>query len=133
MINIPMIHVVLVVPHDLPCIRVQRERRVVIQVLEIISGEHELWRWSGHGRTNVEHVQFGIVARNHPGPDVSTLFVRESAPRLIAGLSTHRYRTRAPKLLAGLGIMRNDDTCERALLGLTAPARKDLSFRDDRT
>src|SRR5262245_41893789 len=29
--------------------------------------------------------------------------------------------------------MRNDDTCERALLGLTAPARKDLSFCDDRT
>src|SRR5262249_10253041 len=70
MLKIPMIDGVLVMPTDLSCIRVQSERRVVIQVLEIISREHELWRWSGHGCSNVEHVQFGIVARNHPGSDV---------------------------------------------------------------
>src|SRR5206468_3736943 len=70
MIKVPMINDVLVVPHDLPCIRVQSERRVVIQVLVIISRKHEFWRGSRHGRSNVEHVQLGVVARNHPGPDM---------------------------------------------------------------
>ena len=44
MIEIPMIDDMLVVPHDLSGIGVQRESRVVIQVREIIPSEHEFGR-----------------------------------------------------------------------------------------
>ena len=96
MIEIPMIHEVLVVPDHLAGVGIQRERRVVIEVRELISSKHELWGWRGYRCSDVEQIELGIVARHHPGSHVGPLLIRQAAPGLIAGFARHWNRARAP-------------------------------------
>ena len=109
MIEIPVIVQMLVVPDDLAVGRVQRQRRVVIEVLLVDAAQDELRRRDRDRRADVDAIELGVVARHHPRADVPALLHRHVAPRLVAGLAFARNRARAPQLLAGRGVVRRDD------------------------
>src|SRR5678815_4073302 len=109
MVEIPVVDDVLVVPHDFPCVRVERESAIVIQVLVVIAAKDEFWRGYGYRCPDIDEVQFRIVTWNHPCADVPALLHRDTAPRLIARLAGAGYRSRAPDFLTRLGVMRRDD------------------------
>src|SRR5690606_37878895 len=100
MVEIPVIDEMLEVPEDLAGIGIDRERRVVIEVLLIRAAEHEFRRRRRDRGSDVDAVQLGIEARHHPHADVHALLVWHVAPGLVAGLAGLRYRARAPQLLA---------------------------------
>ena len=84
MIEVPMIDGVLVVPDRLARRGPQRERRVVIEVLLVVAGEHELRRRRRDRGADVDEVELGVVARDHPRADVPTLVVGHVAPAVAA-------------------------------------------------
>ena len=133
MIEIPVIHDVLVIPDDLAGIRVQRQRRVVIQVRLVVSSQQELRRGRRHGSPDIEHVQLGIEARNHPRAHVPALRVGNSAPGFVARFARLGNRTRSPQFLAGNGVVRRDDAAIGAELELAAARRKNLAVGDERS
>ena len=128
-----MVDEMLVVPEQAPSAGIERERRVVIEVLLVGAAENELRRGDRHGRSDVDPLQHGIVARHHPRADVPALLHGHTAPRLIAGLARPRNRARAPQLLAGGRIVRRHDAGFVSRVGLALPARDDLAVGDDRT
>ena len=132
MVEIPVIDEMLVVPDDLAGLGVERERRVVIQVLLVRAAENELRGRDRHGRADVDAGQRRIEARHHPRADVPALLHRHVAPALVAGLAGLRDRVRAPQLLAGRGVVRGDHAAFVRRIGLALPARDDLAARDDR-
>src|SRR5690606_8456148 len=79
-----------------------------------------------------DQVQLRIEARHHPHADMTSLLVRDVAPRLVAGLSRLRDRARAPKLFAGFRVERGDYAGFGAAFRLTGAARDHLAVRDDR-
>src|SRR5690606_17112537 len=131
-IEIPMVDDVLEVPDDLAGIPIERERRVVVEVLLVGPPEHELRRRGRHRRADVDAVQLGVEARHHPHADVQALLVRYAAPGLVAGLAGLWDRARAPELLAGQRVERGDHAGLRSALGLAAAPRDDLAVDDDR-
>src|SRR6185503_16124006 len=133
MVEIPVVDDVLEVPDDLARVGVERERRVVIEVLLLIAAEHVLRRGRRDRRADVDAVQLGIEARDHPHADVPTLLVRDVAPGFVAGLAGLRDRARAPQFAAGLRVEGRDDARLGPTLGLAASPRDDLAVHDDRT
>ena len=132
MIEIPVIDDVLVVPDDLAGVGVERERRVVIEVLLVVAAERELRRGDRHRRADVDQVGLGVVARDHPRADMPALLQRHIAPRLLARLAGSRDRSNAPELFAGLRVVRRDDARVAGRVRLTLPAGDHLAVGDDR-
>ncbi len=87
MIEIPVVVEVLVVPDDLARIGVERQRRVVIQVLLVDAAEHELRRRDRDRGADIDETELGVVARDHPRADMPALLERHVAPGLVAGLA----------------------------------------------
>ena len=87
MIEIPVVDQMLVVPDDLAGRGIERERRVVIEVLLVVAAEDELRRGNRDRRADVDLVEHGVVARHHPRADVPALLHRHVAPGLVAGLA----------------------------------------------
>src|SRR5688572_15076645 len=119
MVEVPVIDCVLVVPDRLAGFGPQRERRVAIEVLLVIAGDHEFGRWGGHRRTDVNESEIRVVARDHPGAHVPPSLVGNGAPAVAAGLAGLRDRPLAPQLLARPGIVAGDHAALGPALGLT--------------
>ena len=126
-----MVVQVLVVPHDLAGVGVQREGRVVVQVLQVGPADHELGRRRGDRGAHVDQVQLGVVARDHPRTHVLTLLEGNGAPALVAGLAGAGDEPPAPQLLARHGVVGHDDAGVGAALRRAAPARHHLAVGDD--
>src|SRR5262245_66451192 len=122
MIEVPMIDDVLVVPNDLPVVRIQSQRGVVVQVCEIVSRQHEFRSGGRDRRPNVKKIQLRIVTGNHPRADMRALLVRNASPPFIPRLAGHGYGPCTPQLLPRLRIVRNDDAREWTLLRLATSA-----------
>ena len=122
-IEIPVVEQMLVVPIDLAVAGIERERRVVVEVLLVDAAKNELRRGNRDRRADVDLVEHGIEARHHPCADVPTLLHRHVAPALVAGLAFARDRARTPQLLAGCRIVRGDDARLVGRAGLALPAR----------
>ena len=133
MVEVPVIDDVLEVPDDLARVRVDRERRVVVEVLLVVAAEHELRRRRRDRRADVQAVQLGIVARHHPRADVPALLVRACRPRFrrrarpASGSCAVRHVS-----LPVFGVERRDHACLGSAFGLAAAPRDDLAVRDDR-
>ena len=128
-----MVVQMLVVPHDLAGVGIERERRVVVQVLLVDTAQHELGGRRRHGRSDIDEIQNRVVAWHHPRPDVPTLLVRHITPRLVTRLARRGYRPRAPQLRTGSGVVRRDDTRLGATPRRAAATGDDFSVRNDRT
>ena len=132
MIEIPVIDDVLVVPDDLAGVGVERERRVVIQVLLVVAAEDELRRGDRHRRADVDQVR-------SPGRSSAPSTCRRASAAPSARRPTSRSparrardRARAPELFAGLRVVRGDDAGVVAGIGLALPAGDHLAVGDDR-
>ncbi len=123
---------VLVVPADLARVRVEGERRVVVQVLVAGPADHELRGGGGDRRPDVDEVQLRVVARHHPGADVLAFLEGDAAPRLVPGLAGGRDRAAAPQLGPRRCVVGGDDARVRSSPRRAATPRDDLAARDDR-
>src|SRR5687767_3215138 len=132
MVEVPMIDGVLVVPDELASLQSKCKRRVVIEVLLVVAGEHELRRWRGDRRADVDEIEPGVEARDHPRADVPTLLVGHVAPAVAARLAGLRNRALAPQLLAGARVVRGDHACLGAALRLAVATRDQHAVRDER-
>ncbi len=132
MIEVPVIDRVLVVPDGLARRGPQRERRVVIEVLLVVAGQHELRRRRRDRGADVDEVELGVVARNHPRADVPALFVRHVAPAVAAGLAGFRDRALAPELLARARVVARDDASVGAAVRLAVASRDQHAVGDER-
>ena len=97
MIEVPAVDDVLEVPNHLARAHVERERRVVVEVLVVVAREHELRRGCGDRRADVDPFRRRVVARHHPHADVPALLVGDVAPGLVAGLAGLRDRADAAR------------------------------------
>ena len=127
MIEIPVIDRVLVVPDGFARRGPQRERRVVIEVLLVVAGQHEFRRRRRHRRPDIDEIELRVVAWNHPRADVPALFVRHVAPAVAAGLAGFRDRALAPELLARARVVARDDA------GVGTAVRLAVTSRDQHT
>ena len=113
MVEIPVVVQVLVVPADRAGVGVEGEGRVVVAVRIVDAAEHELRRRRRHRRPDVDEVQVGVVARDHPRADVHPLLVGHAAPRLVARLARRRHERRPPQLRPGGGVVGGDHAGDR--------------------
>ena len=132
MIEVPVIDGVLVVPDRLARRGPKRERRVVIEVLLVVAGQHELRRRRRDRGADVDEVELGVVARDHPGADVPALVVGHVAPAVAAGLAGLRDRALAPELLARARVVARDDARVGAAVRLAVASRDQHAVRDER-
>ena len=132
MVEIPVVVHVLVVPDDLACVAVERERRVVVQVRLVRSAEHELGRRRRDRGAGEDQVELRVVARRHPGADVGPLLERHVAPGLVAWLARCGNRAAPPQLLAGQSVVGRDHARVGPGSRRAAAARERLAVADDR-
>ncbi len=130
-VEVPAVVEVLVVPDDLAGVGVEGEGRVVVEVLQVGPADEELGGRRGHRGADVDEVQLGVVAGDHPRADVLALLERHPAPRLVAGLAGGGDGAPPPQLLAGDGVVGDDDAGVRAAPRGAAAARHDLAVGDD--
>ena len=127
-----MVGQVLVVPDDVPGVGIERQRRVVVQVLQVAPPQHELRGGRRNRRAHVDQVQLGIVARHHPGAHVAPVLERHAAPGFVARLAGRRHQPRAPQLRAGPRVVGRDDARLRPCLRDASAPGNDLAVGDDR-
>ena len=120
-----MVVQVLVVPHDFAGVGVQRERRVVIEVLVVDPAQSEFRRGRGDRGPDVDQVQFGVEAGHHPGADVPTVLERHVSPRLVAGFAWPGNQPSPPELLTGDRVVGGNDA------GVWSPGRHAAAPGDD--
>jgi hypothetical protein len=104
----------------------------VIEVLFVVAGEHELRGRRRHRRADVDEIELGVVARNHPGADVPPFVVGHVAPGLAAGLAGPRNRSAAPELFARARVVARDDAGVGAAAGLAVSPRDEHAVRNER-
>src|SRR5262245_38081551 len=122
MIEVPMVHDVLVVPDDLSRVCIQGECRIVIQMFVVIPAQNEFRRRYRHRSSDIDKIQLGVIAWNHPSTDVPALFHRDAAPSLIAWLSRFRNSARPPKLLSSFRVVSGNNAAFVTRSRLTLPA-----------
>ena len=132
MVEIPVVVQVLVVPAELARVGVEGEGRVVVEVLVVDAAEHELRRRRRDRRADVDEVQVGVVARDHPRADVHPLLVGHAAPGLVPRLARRGHERRAPQLRPRRRVVGDDDAGDRARARAAAPAGDHLAAGDDR-
>ena len=99
-----MIVEMLLIPTDFPCIGIERECGIVIQVLVLGASEQEFRCRRGHGGADEDEIQGRIVARNHPGTDMLPVFVCGRSPHVsLPGSPGAGIQMSTPKLLAPFG------------------------------
>ena len=122
----------LVVPDDLAGVRVEGQRGVVVEVLVLGPAEHELRGGRSDGGADVDEVQFGVVARHHPGADVDPFLERHAAPALVARLSGPGNQAPPPQLFSRHRVVGDHDARVRPAAWRATAARDDLAVGDDR-
>src|SRR5690606_9205898 len=110
-----------VMPDDPAVVRIERKRRVVIEVLLVDAAQDELRRRARDRGADEDPPKRRIVARHHPRPDVPTLLERDVTPRLVARLAGAWDRPRAPQLPPRLRVVRGDDTALVSRVRLALP------------
>ena len=132
MVEIPVVVQVLVEPLDLAGVGVQGEGGVVVEVRVVDAADHELRGRRRDRRADVDEVQLGVVARDHPRADVLAFLERNTSPGLVAELARGGDEAAPPQLRAGRGVVRDDDAGVRTSLRRAAPAGDHLAVGDDR-
>ena len=122
----------LVVPPNLAGRDIERQGRVVVQVREIGTAEHEPRRRGGDTRADVDEFQLRVVARRHPGADVPAILVGHRAPGLVARLPGRREGAAPPEFAAGLRVMGEDDAGVGSPERPATPPRDQLAVGHDR-
>lgn len=84
------------------------------------------------GRSDVQHIQLGIVARNHPGAYMPSLGVGYSAPRLVSRFTRLGNRPCSPEFLAGNRVVSSDDAAIGTEIEFASARGKNLAIGDER-
>jgi hypothetical protein len=132
-VEIPVVDHMLVVPDNPAGLPVERQRGIVIKVLQVITAEQELRRRDRDRGADDHQIELRIVARHHPGADMPAFLERHVAPGLVAGFAGARDRACAPQLPACARVMGGYYAGVVTGIRLALPAGDHATVRNDRT